>query len=238
MLQETTKTDRHFDKEAPLRLPRRGLTVATMEISDTHATATFRTHSFSTPLTSPHGTLITAFSHKGSDYVARFADHGREISILPAGNEVVGLSLQHRLFVSTVPTDLGHFLLTPFRGTGLPRLLSKIAVDHALASTGQASGTVRFAHIRDLLLQSGLTVKHEQPISLEERLSSQATERQRRAMGMGFDYDEAKFLDNKLFMSRQADAQIRETLSHCNLYTSVRIFDFKDGAFRDTSRPR
>ena len=81
-------------------------------------------------------------------------------------------------------------------------------------------------------------MKHEQPMSLQERLSSQATERQRRAMGMGFDYDEAKSLDNKLLMSRQEDAKIRKTLSHCNLYTSVRIFNFKDGAFRDTSRPR
>lgn len=238
MHQEPTKTDTRFGQEAPLRLPRRGLAVATIEPSDTQAMVTFDTHSFSTPLISPHGTLITAFSHKGSDYVARFADHGREISVLPAENEVEGLSLHRRLFVSTVPTDLGHFLLTPFRGTGLPRLLSKIAVDHALASTGQASGTARFAHIRDLLLQSGLTVRHESPISLVERLSSQATERQRRAMGMAFDYDGANFLENKLFMSRQVDTEARENLRAYNLHTSIRLFDFKDGDFRDTIRSR
>jgi hypothetical protein len=57
-------------------------------------------------------------------------------------------------------------------------------------------------------------------------------------MGMAFDYDGANFLENKLFMSRQADTEARENLRAYNLHTSIRLFDFKDGDFRDTIRSR
>ena len=226
-----------------LRLPRRELEVGCISVSNpasprSEAEVVCSGAQFKVPLRSPLGTLVTAFTHKSEPFVVRFAEHGRELSVLPAHHEELGLKPAQRLFVSAVPSDLGHMLLTPFTGTGLPRILAEIAVEHALASTGQATATVRFAHIRDTLKQCGLVVTHEIPISMMEKLESQAHERELRAKGAQFDYEGAKFLDAKAFMRRTVSREEQGEMQHSNLFSSIRVIDVLDGRFREQRFPR
>jgi hypothetical protein len=226
-----------------LRLPRRELEIGAISVAQTlsphkEAEVTCSGAQFKVALCSPLGTLVTAFTHKSEPFVVRFAEHGRELSVLPAHQEELGLKLSHRLFVSTVPSDLGHMLLTPFTGTGLPRILAGVAVEHALAATGQASASVRFAHIRDTLKQCGLVVTHEVPIPLSEKLEAQAHERERRAKGLQFDYEGAKVLDAKAVMKRTVSREDAAEMERCNLFSHVRVIDVLDGRFRERRFPR
>lgn len=221
-----------------LRLPRRELEVGCISFPQLRSSCTevevaCSSAQFKVPVFSSLGTLVTAFTHKGEPFVVRFAEHGRELSVLPARDEESGLHPTRRLFVSAIPSDLGHMLLTPFTGTGLPRVLAGVAVEHALASTGKAAATVRFAHIRDTLKQCGLTVSYEVPISMFEKLESQASERERRGRGAQFDYEGAKFLDSKAIMRRTVSDEGRAALRRCDLFSNVRVIDIVDGRFRE-----
>jgi hypothetical protein len=226
------------------RLPHRGIELATLALSEGAeqnriVTAHFPSTQFSTLLVSSLGTFITAFTHRERSYVVRFADHGREISVLPAGNEQAGISNNpDRLFVSTTPTDLGHILLTPFAGTGLPRLLTKLAVEHALASTGHATAHVRFAQIKNILEKCGLSESFRIPIHQQERLEAEAFGREQISKGFNYDYNSAIMLEDKVVMSRSLSKEERERCRHWNLFSTIRVFESREGTHREHRIPR
>jgi hypothetical protein len=227
-----------------LQLPRRGVELGALSLSDgaqqsKEVSVNLPSLKFSTQLVNDLGSFITAFSHAGKSYVVRFATHGREISVLPAGNEESGIANnQHRLFVSTVPTDLGHILLTPFSGTGLPRLLTMLAVQHALATTGHATAHVRFAQIRNVLEKCGLTESFKIPIHQPERLEAEAIGRERVSKGFQYDYDSAIMLKDKVVMSRSISKTERERFQHWDLSSHFRLIEHAKGGYREHSLPR
>jgi hypothetical protein len=227
-----------------LHVPRHGLELAALTLSDrsenvTTVTAHLPSAEFSTPLVSHLGTFITAFTHRARSYVVRFAEHGREISVLPAGDEQSGISNNRdRLFVSTIPTDLGHILLTPFAGTGLPRFLTKLAVEHALASTGHATAHVRFAQIKNVLEKCGLSESFRVPIHQPERLEAEAHGREQISKGFKYDYDSAIMLKDKVIMSRSLSKDEREKYKHWNLFSTIRLIEHRNGQHRERHLPR
>lgn len=227
-----------------LRLPRRGVELATLALSEgpepsRGVSVTLSTNQFATPLLSELGTFITAFSHAGRAYVVRFASDGKEISVLPAGDERAGLTNNHnRLFVSTVPTDLGHILLTPFTGTGLPRLLTTLAVQHALATTGHATAHVSFAEIRNVLKRCGLTESFKIPIHQHERLAAESIGREQIDQGFQYNYATANMLRDKVVMSRSMTKAEREKCHHWDLSSNFRIIEYSDGKYREMALPR
>jgi hypothetical protein len=227
-----------------LQLPRRGVELGALSLSDgaqqsKEVSVTLPSRQFTTQLVTDLGSFITAFSHAGSSYVVRFAAHGRELSVLPAGNEESGIANnQHRLFVSTVPTDLGHILLTPFSGTGLPRLLTMIAVQHALATTGHATAHVQFAQIRNVLEKCGLAESFKIPIHQPERLEAEAIGRERVSEGFQYNYDSAIMLKDKVVMSRSISKTERDRCQHWDLGSHFRLIERAEGGYREHSIPR
>jgi hypothetical protein len=226
------------------RLPHHGIELATLALSDGAeqnriVTAHLPSNQLSTLLVSSLGTFITAFTHRERSFVVRFAEHRKEISVLPAGNEQAGISNNaDRLFASTNPTDLGHILLTPFAGTGLPRLLTKLAVEHALASTGHATAHVRFAQIKNVLEKCGLSESFRIPIHQQERLETEAYGREQVAKGFNYDYDSAIMLPDKVIMSRSIGREARARCAHWNLLSTIRLIERRDGEFVEHHIPR
>ena len=218
-----------------LRLPRHNVELATLSLSDGPeqskvVSVTLPSHQFATNLVSNLGSFITAFTHGGKSYVVRFAEHGKEISILPASDEQSGVLVNaNRLFVSTIPTDLGHILLTPFAGTGLPRLLTTIAVQHALALTGHATAHVWFAQIRNVLERCGLSESFKIPIHQHERLEAEAIGREQVGQGFKYDYNSAIMLPDKVVMSRSIGKESREKNKHWNLTSHFRLIEYREG---------
>ena len=227
-----------------LRLPRQKVEIGALSLSEGAeqskiVSINLPSHQFSTHLISDLGTFITSFSHAGKSYVVRFADHGREISVLPAGNERDGIAVnQNRLFVSTIPTDLGHILLTPFSGTGIPRLLTTIAVQHALAATGHATAHVRFVQIRNILAKCGLTESFTTPIHQHERLEAEAFGREQASKGFQYNYDDAIMLPDKVVMGRSIAKEEREKNKHWNLGSHFRLLEYRDGRYIEHALPR
>jgi hypothetical protein len=227
-----------------LIVPRHGLKLAALSLSDGAekpkvVTAHLPSAEFSTPLVSHLGSFITAFTHRERSYVVRFAEHGREISILPAGDEQSGISSNSdRLFVSTIPTDLGHILLTPFAGTGVPRFLTKLAVEHALASTGHATAHVRFAQIKNVLEKCGLSESFRIPIHQPERLEAEAHGREQISKGFQYNYDSAIMLKDKVVMSRSLTKEEREKCKHWNLFSTIRLIEHCNGKHLERHIPR
>jgi len=226
------------------RSPRHGVEVGAISFSvgidqNREVSIELPATTFSTPLISTLGTFITAFSHEGRDFVVRFAEHGKEISVLPARDEQTGISVnQNRLYVSTVPNDLGDILLTPFMGTVIPRLLTKLAVEHALAATGHATAHVMYAQIRNLLGKCGLTENFKTPIQQQERLEAEALGKEQAHRGFKYDYDSAIMLQDKVAMGRSMGRDEREKNKHWNLLSHFRILEYRDGAFRQYAAPR
>jgi len=227
-----------------LQLPSRGVELGALSIAEgieptRLVSVNLSSQQFATHLVSDLGSFITAFSHAGRSYVVRFAAHGQEISVLPAGDEQSGLSNnRNRLFVSTVPTDLGHILLTPFSGTGVPRLLTLLAVQHALATTGHATAHVRFAQIRNVLEKCGLTESFKIPIHQPERLEAEAVGRERVSKGFQYDYDTAIMLKDKVVMSRSISKAEREKCQNWDLGSNFRLIERGDSGYRELCLPR
>jgi hypothetical protein len=227
-----------------LRLPRRGVELGALTLSEGPeqsrvVSARLSSREIETNLVSDLGTFITAFSHEGKSYVVRFAAHGKEISVLPADNEHAGIeNNRNRLFVSTVPTDLGDILLTPFTGTGLPRLLTTLAVQHALATTGHATAHVSFAQIRNVLERCGLTESFKIPIHQHERLEAENVGRTQVDSGLQYNYDTAIMLKDKVVMGRSISKGERERCQHWDLSSNFRLIEYTDGMYRENSIPR
>jgi hypothetical protein len=245
MLKESHQQRERLDTSlAGLHVPRRGVEFAALTVSEGPesskvVTAHVPSGEISTPLVSHLGAFITAFTHRERSFVVRFAEHGREISVLPAGNEQAGISSNaDRLFVSTVPTDLGHILLTPFAGTGLPRFLTELAVQHALASTGHATAHVRFAQIMNVLKKCGLSEIFRIPIHQHERLEAEANGREQISKGFKYDYESAIMLKDKVIMSRSISREEREKYKHWNLSSTIRLIEHRDGLPREHNLPR
>lgn len=227
-----------------LELPRRGVELGALSLSDGAertrvVSINLSSHQFATHLVNDLGAFITAFSHREKSYVVRFATHGQELSVLPAGNEESGIANnQHRLFVSTVPTDLGNLLLTPFSGTGLPRLLTMLAVQHVLATTGHANAHVRFAQIRNVLEKCGLTESWTRPIPQPERLEAEAVGRERVSKGFQYDYDSAIMLKDIVVMGRSISKAERGRCQHWDLSSHFRLIGRAESGYREISLPR
>lgn len=245
MLKESHQPrDRQDTSLEGLHMPRRGVELAALTLSDGPeitrvVTAHLPSAEISTPLVSNLGTFITAFTHRERSFVVRFAEHGQEISVLPAGDEQSGIANNRdRLFVSTVPTDLGHILLTPFAGTGLPRFLTELAVQHALSSTGHATAHVRFAQIKNILEKCGLSEIFRVPIHQHERLEAEANGREQVSKGFKYDYESAIMLKDKVIMSRSIGREAREKCKHWNLFSSIRLIEHRDGHHRERNLPR
>lgn len=227
-----------------LRLPRRGVELGELSLSggtEHSKTVSVRlpSHEITTNLVSDLGAFITAFSHEGRPYVVRFAADGKEISVLPSEDEQAGIAHnRNRLFVSTVPTDLGHILLTPFAGTGLPRLLTTLAVQHALATTGHATAHVSFAQIRNVLERCGLTESFKIPIHQHERVQAESMGRELVDQGFQYDYATAIMLKDKVVMSRSLNKAEREKCHHWDLFSNFRLIEHVEGRYREITIPR